>query len=210
MPRYEVKQGDCISSIACAFGFVPDTVWDHPENAGLKAERDDLHVLFPGDVVFVPDKEVRVEARPTDGRHTFVRKGVPEYVSVRFLHEQEPCAGEDYLVSVDGRMGPSGKLDSTGGCTFPVLPGSKIAKVTLGDPTTGETYRLLLGHLDPVEETSGVEWRLWNLGYLETLSGNEENPDFIEAVKAFQVDYDLATNGLDDETRQKLKDVHGS
>jgi hypothetical protein len=211
MPFYEVVQGDCISSIAFEFGFLPATLWDHPQNADLKSERQDRNVLFPGDKVFIPDKEARIEAACTDARHLFVRKGLPEYLSVKFLFEKKPCAGEDYLVTIDGRHGASGKLDAAGACKFPVPPESKSAVLTLGDPRTGETYRLLLGHLDPVEEISGVEWRLSNLGYFATAPSGADSPELQEAVKAFQTDYELPTeNGLDDATREKLQEVHGS
>jgi Putative peptidoglycan binding domain len=211
MPFYTVNQGECISSISFDLGFAPKTIWNHPQNADLKRTRKDPNVLFPGDLVFVPEKEIRIETRPTDARHLFVRKGVPEFLSLRFLHDQEPCAGEHYMLIVDDSFGPSGELDADGACIVPIPPGSRSASLTLGDPGKGEVYRLLLGHLDPVEEISGVQWRLSNLGYFETAADGQDSPELEEAVKAFQLDHDLpAGNGLDDATRQKLKDVHGS
>jgi hypothetical protein len=210
VPHYTVKQGDCISSIAFESGFFPDTIWNHPENSDLKNARKDPNVLFPGDVVFVPEKELRVETRPTDSRHRFQRKGVPEFLSLRFLNDEEPRAGEEYSLSIDGSFGPSGKLDADGACLLPIPPGSKSAILTLGDPGRNEKYPISLGHLDPIEEISGVAHRLVNLGYLPSASGGE-SPELSDAVKAFQMDHKLSEeNGLDDATRQKLKEVHGS
>jgi hypothetical protein len=211
MPHYTVQQGDCISSIAFETGFFPETIWNHPENADLRKTRKDPNVLFPGDVVFVPEKEPRVETRSTDARYRFQRKGVPEFLSLRFLNDEEPRAEEEYAVTIDGAFGPSGKLDARGACLIPIPPGSKSAILTLGDPSRGETYPLSLGHLDPIGEISGVEQRLANLGYLKTAPSGQEGPELSAAVEAFQTDQKLSTeNGLDDITRQKLKEVHGS
>ena len=55
MPIHNVTQGDCFLSIAEANGFFWETLWNHPENKTLKAERKDPAVLLPGDKVFVPD-----------------------------------------------------------------------------------------------------------------------------------------------------------
>jgi N-acetylmuramoyl-L-alanine amidase len=210
MPKHVVEQGECISSIAADAGFAPDTIWNHPENAQLKNQRKDRNILYPGDVVFVPDKEIRYEPRATGARHQFVRKGVPEFLSLRFMNEEEPRAGEEYLLKIDDTR-ISGKLDSTGSLQVPIPPGSRSATLILGDPTRGEQYQLSLGHLDPVKEISGVEGRLYNLGYLKTPPTGEESPELADAVKMFQQDNKLpADKGLDDSTRQKLVEIHGS
>jgi N-acetylmuramoyl-L-alanine amidase len=192
-------------------GFLSGDHLEPSENSDLKKTRKDPNVLFPGDVVFVPEKELRVEARSTDARHRFQRKGVPEFLSLRFLDEEEPRAGEEYAVTIDGSFGPSGKLDADGACLLPIPPGSKSAILTLGDPSRNEKYPLSLGGLDPIEEISGVAQRLFNLGYLETAPSVGDCPELSDAVKAFQIYYKLpAENGLDDATRQKLKEVHGA
>ncbi|HEY6945459.1 MAG TPA: LysM domain-containing protein, partial [Candidatus Acidoferrum sp.] len=65
-----VEQGEHLSQIAKKYGF-PDykIVWDHPENADLKKLRKNPNILFPGDQVFIPDKEEKEESGPTDKRH---------------------------------------------------------------------------------------------------------------------------------------------
>ncbi len=211
MSIYTAKQGDCISSISSELGFAPKTIWDHPQNADLKKTRKDPNVLFPGDEVFIPEKEARIESRPTEALHKFVLKGVPEVLSLRFLHEGVPCAGEQYNIVIDDQFTYSGELDADGALLVSVPPASKKATLTLGDPNGGEVYHLLLGHMDPVEEISGVQGRLCNLGYLEGSPDGEDSDELAQAVKSFQQDHELSTdNGLDDATRQKLKEIHGS
>jgi hypothetical protein len=212
MPSYTVKQGDCIASIAFQFRMPPTTIWNHSKNSDLKNTRPDPYVLFPGDVVFVPEKEPRIEERPTDARHLFTVNYMPEVLSLRFLRDNEPSAGVPYTLVIDGRLAPAGTLNSEGACKIVISPGSKHGTITLGDPNDDEVYQLLLGHLDPVEEFSGVQWRLSNLGYfLPTDDAGEESPEFQDAIRAFQEDQELPTeNGLDEITRQKLMEVHGS
>jgi len=168
-------------------------------------------VLLPGDLLFVPEKQPRVEERPTEARHKFVLKNVQEVLSVRFLRDNIPSAGECYTLIVDNRVTCTGTLDDDGACLVRIPPASKSASVTLGDPDWGEVYELKLGHLDPVEEMSGVRWRLSNLGYLDADENGSGSQDVDQAIRAFQFDQDLPTeNGLDDATRQRLKDAHGS
>ena len=69
--NHQVKQGDCISSIAFENGFFPDTIWNHPSNAELKKKREDPHVLLPGDMVFIPDKRPKEVSEPTNQVHKF-------------------------------------------------------------------------------------------------------------------------------------------
>jgi N-acetylmuramoyl-L-alanine amidase len=208
--RYRVKQGDCFASIAAEHGLFWQTLWNHPENSELRAQREDPNILYPGDVVFVPEKESKIETGATGVRHRFRRKGIPEFLSLRFLHQNEPRAGEAYMLTIDGKQS-SGQLDADGACVVPIPPGSKTGSLLLGDPSNGEEYQLYLGHMDPVEETSGVQARLYNLGYLTEEPSYRQSPELAGAIKAFQLEHGLATEqGLDEATRTRLVEVHGS
>lgn len=90
MPQeYKARQGDCISSIAADKGFFWETLWNHPDNAELKKKRGDPNVLMPGDVIQVPEKELRSEKSATDQKHVFKRKSVPAKLRMRLVEPEE-------------------------------------------------------------------------------------------------------------------------
>lgn len=90
MPDYTVKQGDCLSSIGDKYGIFWEKIWNHPKNSSLKAKRQDPNVLYPGDVVFVPEKEEREESGATEQKHRFRKKGTPAKLRLRVIEEESP------------------------------------------------------------------------------------------------------------------------
>src|SRR4051812_7845845 len=54
--RYTVRPGDSLSSIATRNGFSSwRDIYDHPDNALLRARRPTPNVIVPGDVIIIPD-----------------------------------------------------------------------------------------------------------------------------------------------------------
>ena len=86
--EYQVKQGDCISSIAYEHGFFPDTIWNHPDNAELKRLRKEMNLLEVGDIVKIPEKVEKKESIATEQEHRFVKKGVPAKLRMKILKER--------------------------------------------------------------------------------------------------------------------------
>ena len=53
---HEVKQGECLSSIARRFGFRDwKKIYQHPMNADLRQKRPNPNVLHPGDRIFISE-----------------------------------------------------------------------------------------------------------------------------------------------------------
>src|ERR1700674_415579 len=94
--QYKIKTGDCISSLAYDYGFFPDTIWNHPDNAELKQKRKDPNVLMRGDLLVIPDKEIKEVTKSTEQAHRFRKKGVPAKLKVRLLKKGEPRKNEKY------------------------------------------------------------------------------------------------------------------
>src|SRR3989442_1021381 len=70
--RHTVKQGEHLPKIAESYGFRDyRTIWDHPNNALLKQKRQNPMVLFPGDELFIPDKDGKKVSCATGQRHRF-------------------------------------------------------------------------------------------------------------------------------------------
>ncbi len=209
--RYEVKQGDCIDSIAVEHGLLPDTVWNDAENADLKALRKDRNVLLPGDVVVVPDLRARETSAAADQRHTYKRKGVPTHLELRVLNEMEPVANASFILEIDGRIVLEGMTGGDGSVRAPIPPNAKEGRLQIEDGDEQLIYDLTLGAVNPSEKVSGVQTRLENLGYACEPDAEDELGEATEAALArFQCDHGLkVTAAVDDATLAKLNDLHG-
>ncbi|MBX9601319.1 MAG: peptidoglycan-binding protein [Bryobacteraceae bacterium] len=200
--EYEVQQGDCIASIAFEYGFFPDTLWNHAENAELKKLRKDPYVLLPGDLVHIPDKRIVEYPRPTEKTHVFKRKGVPEFLTIQLWKDREPRRNIAYTITIDG-LTRNGTTDGEGILKYPIPPNAREAVVQLAD---GNVYTLQLGHLDPVDTIIGVQKRLHALGYFDQAIDGEASGELTEAIREFQQDNGLPETGeLDAATRGELQ-----
>jgi hypothetical protein len=64
---YTAGDDDCILSLAAWYGFLWQTIWNHPQNSDLHKLRKHPNVLFAGDRVFIPYRRLRkLEAQLTD------------------------------------------------------------------------------------------------------------------------------------------------
>jgi len=213
MANYTVKQGDCICSIAYEHGLFWETVWNHAQNSKLKQERKDPNILCPGDEVFVPDKEEKVENKPDSQKHPFKINGVPSKLRIRLLENDEPLSNVKYTLVIDGEpvSKEGAKTNNKGILEHFINPAAKKGELSVGEDKV--EYILHLGCLDPIEKGEGVQGRLKNLGhYRGKIDGNLKNT--AEAIRQFQQKYEsdglTPTGTMDDKTRDKLKAIHGN
>ena len=224
---HTVVQGEHLSHIARKYGFTSfRPIWRAGENAELREKRKTPDVLFPGDQVFIPDKGIREEPRPTDQRHRFVKEG--ETLLLRIVlkgfrdealrgHQgtlQVESDGKDFTLNADGlverQIGPTAE-------TGLLLDKGKAAALAEAQ----RELHLKIGHLDPVDELSGQIARLNNLGYnagvlpSRPLTPREEaelraSMAFRSAVEEFQCDAGLVVDGkCGKQTQAKLVSTHG-
>ncbi|MBP9182612.1 MAG: hypothetical protein KBF78_05735 [Fuscovulum sp.] len=213
MPKqHNIRDGDCVASVAFENGFLPETVWNHPENAVLRETRQSGNVLAPGDILHVPDIDPAEAQKPGDKRHRFRRRGVPERLQIRLLDVLErPRAGLGYRLEVAGALHET-VTDGDGWVRHPIPPDAAKAVLTL---ETGEVYEIDLGHLPPHDSIRGVQHRLRNLGH----SCGDDPPEAIDeatrsAIAAFLNDPAARDRTWDDaairDLGQQLRDAHGS
>jgi N-acetylmuramoyl-L-alanine amidase len=236
---YIVNEGDCIASIAWARGLTWRTLWDYPDNQQLKDARQDPNLLYPGDVVHIPDRRARIESCCTDQLHVFKLKGTKVRLRVRLLEDTPAEEAEDgaetadtsthqlpdfkpqtdtgkgranipYLLVVEG-VTKSGNTDGDGYLDELISPTARSGRIILNSGTPAEEIILIkIGEMDPAEELNGIRKRLTNLGF-PCGDGDERSPEFVAALMLFQECAGLpATGQLDDATRSSLKDAHGS
>lgn len=204
---YEVQQGDCLNSIAKEFGLLWTTIWNHPRNASLKAKRKDPNILYPGDALYIPDKSPRTESIATDQNHNFVLKGARRKLKITFLCNDKPRASEAYTLTIDGRIF-KGQTDSNGSLEQNIQPDASQGHLSL--TKANEEYDLLLGHMDPITEISGIQMRLQNLGfYIGARADGIFGPKTAGGVRAFQRKYGLQVDGIPGpKTQAKLKELY--
>jgi N-acetylmuramoyl-L-alanine amidase len=208
---YTIKQGDHVARLAEQYGFRDyKTVWMDPGNADLRAQRPDPNVLYPGDILYIPDKQSRDEQRPTDHTHFFVVKKSTIKLRIKIRDfDNLPIAAADCRLEIDGTNYP---LTTDGdGLIEQEIPKASVGG-TLTLPDLDYEVRVTLGTLDPVDENTGWQQRLINLGYYWGPLGDAPNDVFTDyALQEFQCDYKLPITGqANDATRAKLKDVYGS
>lgn len=200
--KYKVKQGDCISSIAEKYGLDPNALWNHPDNRDLKDLRKDPNVLYPDDVVAVPDKEAKNIDCQTDQTTKIKKKGVPAFVRLRLTLDDEPRKNEPWSICIDGAW-QEGTTDGDGYLKVPVPPKAKKATLVIGEGAMQETYELNIGSLDPIDTDEGVRERLAAIGIVLS-------DDLAADISKFQSKEQITESGqLDDATKAKLVEVFG-
>lgn len=224
-----VVQGEYLSKIARAYGFADfQTLWDAPENKDLKEKRKNPNILYPGDKLFIPDKEIREEARATEKKHRFELLGENLMLRIKLMdYSNKPVAGHqctlivendarDFKTQSDGMLEEEISTDQGSGKLL--SRGKPDPELTFNAPLE---IPLKIGHIDPEDKVSGQIARLNNLGYsagelpAHPLNDREaedarQTPEFISAVEEFQCDHGLTVDGnCGPKTQTKLKDAHG-
>jgi len=215
MPDYTVKQGDYLAKIAKNHGFSDyKTIWDHSKNAELKNKRKNPNVLYPGDVLFIPDKEEKSESGGTEQKHRFKTKGQPLMMRIVFKDfNDKPIANMKVDLHVEGKV-HSLTTNAQGMIEKEIPATAEEGRLVFKDPKAPfDEMPLKIGHLDPVDEISGWKARLNNLGYNAGPIDDKETEELRSAIEEFQCDVFKDLSQVDGKcgpkTQAKLKEVHG-
>ncbi len=216
MPVHQVAQGDTLVTIAHTYGFVSwQKIWDHADNADLRATRSDPMVLSPGDQVVIPAREPKFVDCKTTATHTFKIRKLTSTFSMRMVDEcDEPYAGCRYELKA-GDKTYEGQVPWDGTIEHEVDPTAKTGLLKLWpnkeDADEVLSWELDIGHLDPVDSISGVQARLNHLGYKAGPVDGVMNDQTKAAISAFQIriGYEAPNGELDDRTREALVEAQG-
>jgi N-acetylmuramoyl-L-alanine amidase len=211
--RHIVRQGECLSVIATRYGFTDwKYLYNHPENRELRKKRPNPNILFPGDVIQIPEQRTKEEQTATGQLHRFVVKSLKKQLRIVFKTPKgEILDNEVYTIEFDSGRVKSGKTGGDGLLKEPVEPGESKATLEID----GHTIKLHLGHLNPTgdvvqDDLSGIQARLNNLGYTAGPNDGIYGRNTRSAIALLQADEDLKINGLpDEETLAKLEELHG-
>lgn len=203
--QHRIRQGESVASLAAAAGHAPATLWQHPANAALREKRASMNVLSPGDEIFIPDVRAKSFGAETGKRYRFRLRGVPAVFRLRLLRDGEPRRDLAYRLEVAGAV-IQGRTDARGVLVAHVPPDVREMRLFLDGERTPHLLRV--GNLDPVDDISGLQQRLENLGVACVESGVLDDGTR-SALRRFQRLVGLAETGEPDaETRRRLQEAH--
>jgi hypothetical protein len=208
-----VEDGEYLGSIAEKYGFssyLP--MWQHPQNATLKAQRKNPNTLMPGDVVHVPDKEIKEYSGQTEKRHQFIKQ--QPVLTLRIVArglDDEPIPNASCMLVVEDQS-YNLTTDSKGLVEQTIPPSAHQGMLIIKGETaaTDLQIQIHIGYLHPLEEMTGVQGRLNNLGYNAGEVGNGDTTRLKSAVKEFQGEHGMTPDGdWGPPLQAKLKEVYG-
>lgn len=217
---HTVKDGEFLAGIAARFGFhTIEPIWDHPDNAALKDKRKNPSVLLAGDVLVIPDLEIKQVDAATGQAHAFEAKTGTVILNLKLEDTNAKALAErDCAIQIgdsgSGQVPPLPLTTDKNGKITQKIPSSATDGLVVVTKIEGEpadrTFRLVIGGLDPVATVGGMQARLNNLGYFAGFTKKDE-PQLRWAIEEFQLDHGIKPNGdpTDAKTQQKLAQVHG-
>ncbi len=215
---HKVQQGEWVSKISAHYGITDwRRVWNHPNNSDLREKRKEPNVVNPGDALFIPERQLRQENCPTDQKHSFRLKiGKKKLKLVLVDPEDKPRTGITCTLEIDNRFWGNTETDDQGKIEVEIPEGVRSARLFVGEDRS-EMYEVGIGHLDPIDEVTGYQQRLSNLGYYSAEADGIDGPLTKAAVRSFQ-DYEnflageevLKVDGImGPKTKNRLELRHG-
>ena len=218
MGWHTVDQGEYLANIAKAHEFRDwRTIYDHPQNAAFRKKRPNPNVIFPGDVLYIPDKNKKTVSKPTGAKHVFlVKRAQLKLKMILKDHKGKALSGLAYTLEIGGKTYRD-KTDAQGAVEQSIPIDSSEGQLTLDD--FGLQMPIKVGDLDPVQDAddetpvmSGIQARLNNLGFWCGSVDGLFGPKTKAALQAFQrkvLGREDPDGEPDSESRHRLLSEHG-
>lgn len=204
---HTVKEGDYLIKIAQDYGFNDyRSIWDHPQNTELKLKRKSANAIYPGDSLFIPDKDPTERYYATGQRHVIQLRPNPDILRIVFKSiEDEPITDTECTLKVGSES--YALITNSNGLVAELIPRDATqGKLSILD----REFQIQIGELDPVDTDMGQKSRLTNLGYYLGPLDIDDEEQLKSAVEEFQCDQGLNVTGVcDAQTQAALTKAHG-
>jgi len=189
---HKVEAGEYLELIAKQEGFSEyKVIYNDPHNANFKSTRPNPDILYPGDLVYIPDLDSGSVDAATNKKHKFVVKNPKVTLDLYLQLKGEPLKHNHYTLKFKDLDGKDQTLTGMTGTDGHLLQKEKIpvgvaeVKLTVAS-LPSYTRTLKLGFLHPITVASGVQMRLNNLGFACGPANGALTPAYSSALKAFQ------------------------
>ncbi|MFT5879474.1 MAG: hypothetical protein ACI86X_000578 [Moritella sp.] len=214
--EHTVVQGETLPRIAKNYGF-PNykAIYEHECNAEFRALRDNPNIIFPGDVITIPDQE-RVFKPLTDAKiNVFKIKKYAEYFRADFKDSDgNAWAGKRVVLTLDD-VETESFVNDDGTIEIELAeysPETGTLSLYFDDESeeASDIFDLSLGHLDPVDTATGIQSRCRLLGFDCGKIDGDIAEKSSAGIKGFQAEYGLKVDGdAAAITQAKLKEIYG-
>ena len=219
---YRVVQGDYLAKIARKHGFADwRTIYYHEKNTTFREKRKNPDLIYPGDKIYIPDKNNQTDTVDTGRRHRFRLKMTKVSLFLELKKEDDSALEIEQYILNFGSHSLVRKSSDADYCEK--LKTGIVEELLLTDETTAYLFvqpvdknyeeqksTLKLGALDPIDETTGIQGRLYNLGHYTGKIDGIKGPETEDAIRAFQEKYGLKVDGEPGPaTQAKLQEVYG-
>ncbi|MDQ9092444.1 peptidoglycan-binding protein [Pseudoalteromonas haloplanktis] len=215
--QHTVTQGETLLRIARQYGFrTSKSLYQHPINAEFRALRPDPNLIFPGDIIKIPQKTEKFMPLKIGSKNTFVVRDEKEYFRLKVAYDDgDDITGKRVVLNI-GSQTIDTVLQSDGLIEVELnnndaLTGSVDLYLKAGDTTPTKSFAVQIGNLDPIDTLSGVQGRCnmlgFNCGKVDGVMGEKTRI----GVKEFQYQHELEVDGIPGpKTKAKLQQVFGS
>ncbi|HVS70491.1 MAG TPA: peptidoglycan-binding domain-containing protein [Phycisphaerae bacterium] len=212
---HSVAPGECLSSIASDFNFDDwRTIYYDGSNADFRQLRPNPNLIFPGDIINIPDFDSGHQSGATETTNVFNLTTKTTLLRIVIMDTKgQAVAGKRYTLEIPGVPLIDKTTGGDGMVETEIPPNAANGVLTVyhnGASAPPMIWNLDIGGLAPIEEVAGYQARFNNLDFDSGPVDNIKGPLTEAAIKRFQTKYGLVVDGIVGPiTRGKLKDQYG-
>ena len=200
MKPHIVSQGEDLVSIAQKYQIADwESLYNHTANKRLQRTRPNPFLLYPGDVVYIPESEPIMGKHSTDAVHKMTVTVPKVKIKLKFVEAGEfPLGGKSYELEVQGQK-ITGSLTGDGVLETQIPVSARTGVLTViqdpADPDQNQVMNLNFSHQDPIDQVIGLQTVLKNLGFYHGKIDDDYGYFTRKAIIEFQQKNNLPADG---------------